>query len=153
MSGLVCVLCVLSRFSRVRPNATLWTVAHQAPLSLGFSRQEYWSGLPFPSWGDLPNPGIELVSPASPALTGFFYQWATCKACCCWSDSLWSHGLQHACPPCPLLGRAKKKGLRLSWAFMNSNFLSCRQELNWAGARQSPRWWSSGLEKKPKWFY
>ena len=43
---------------------TPWTVARQAPLSLGFSRQEYWSGLPFPSPGDLPNPGIEPRSPA-----------------------------------------------------------------------------------------
>ena len=50
--------------SRVRLFATPWTVAHQAPLSMGFSRQEYWSGLPFPSPGDLPNPGIELGSPA-----------------------------------------------------------------------------------------
>ena len=41
-----------------------WTVAHQAPPSMGFSRQEYWSGLPFPSPGDLPDPGIEPVSPA-----------------------------------------------------------------------------------------
>ena len=40
------------------------TVAHQAPLSMGFSRQEYWSGLPFPSSGDLPDPGIEPTSPA-----------------------------------------------------------------------------------------
>jgi len=39
--------------------ATLWTVAHQAPLSMGFSREEYWSGLPFPSPGDFPDPGIE----------------------------------------------------------------------------------------------
>ena len=45
--------------SRVRRFVTLWTVAHQAPLSLGFSRQEYWSGLPFPSPGDVPDPGIE----------------------------------------------------------------------------------------------
>ena len=44
--------------------ATPWTAAHQAPPSMGFSRQEYWSGLPFPSPGDLPNPGIELRSPA-----------------------------------------------------------------------------------------
>ena len=44
--------------------ATPWTVARQAPLSMGFSRQEYWSGLPFPSPGDLPNPGIEPRSPA-----------------------------------------------------------------------------------------
>ena len=45
--------------------ATSWTVAHQAPLSMGFSRQEYWSGLPFLPPGDLPDPGVEPVSPAS----------------------------------------------------------------------------------------
>ena len=50
--------------SRVQLFATLWTVAPQAPLSMGFSRQEYWSGLPFPSPGDLPDPGIEPGSPA-----------------------------------------------------------------------------------------
>ena len=44
--------------------ATLWTVAHQAPLSMEFPKQEYWSGLPFPSPRDLSNPGIETVSPA-----------------------------------------------------------------------------------------
>ena len=50
--------------SRVQLFVTPWTVAHQAPLPMGFSRQEYWSGLPFPSPGDLPDPGIELRSPA-----------------------------------------------------------------------------------------
>ena len=50
--------------SRVQLFATPWAVAYQAPLSRGFSRQEYWSGLPFPSSGDLPNPGIEPRSPA-----------------------------------------------------------------------------------------
>ena len=55
--------CVLSHFSHVRLFATLWTVAHQASLSMGFSRQEYWSGLPCPPLGDLPNPGIEPRSP------------------------------------------------------------------------------------------
>ena len=50
--------------SRVRLFATPWTVAYQAPLSVGFSRQEYWSGLPFPSPGDLPNPAIKPGSPA-----------------------------------------------------------------------------------------
>ena len=50
--------------SRVRLFATPWTAAYQAPLSMGFSRQQYWSGLPFPSPGDLPNPGIEPGSPA-----------------------------------------------------------------------------------------
>ena len=49
--------------SRVRLFATPWTVTYQAPPSMGFSRQEYWSGLPFPSPGDLPNPGIEPGSP------------------------------------------------------------------------------------------
>ena len=49
--------------SSVRLFATPWTVAHQASPSMGFSRQEYWSGLPFPSPGDLPNPGIEPRSP------------------------------------------------------------------------------------------
>ena len=48
--------------SHVRLFVTPWTVASQAPLSMGFSRQEYWSGLPFPSPGDLPNPGIEARS-------------------------------------------------------------------------------------------
>ena len=43
---------------------TPWTVAHQAPLSMGFSRKEYWSGLPFPSPGDLPDPGIKPRSPS-----------------------------------------------------------------------------------------
>ena len=54
--------------SRVRLFATPWSIAHQAPLSMGFSREEYWSGLPFPSPGDLPNPGIE---PRSPALQAY----------------------------------------------------------------------------------
>ena len=49
--------------SHVQLFATLWTVAHQAPPSKGFSRQEYWSGSPFPSPGDLPDPGIEPKSP------------------------------------------------------------------------------------------
>ena len=48
--------------------ATPWTVAHQAPPSMGFSRQEYWRGFPFPSPGDIPNPWIEPESPLSPAL-------------------------------------------------------------------------------------
>ena len=52
---------------------TLWTGAHQAPLSLGFSRQEYWSGLPFSSPGDLPDPGIKPATLMSPALAGGFF--------------------------------------------------------------------------------
>jgi len=52
---------------------TLWTRACQAPLSMGFSRQEYWSGLPCPPPGDLPNPGLEPTSLKSPALAGRFF--------------------------------------------------------------------------------
>ena len=59
-----------SCFSRVQPCATLWTVAHQAPLSMGLSRQEYWSGLPCPPPGGLPNSGIEPEAPVSLALAG-----------------------------------------------------------------------------------
>ena len=65
ISSFLCV-CVYSVMS---DSVTLWTVAHQHPLSMEFYRQESWSGLPFPSPGDLPNPGIE---PTSPALAGGF---------------------------------------------------------------------------------
>ena len=58
--GMLVLSCSVSSDS----SATPWTVAHQAPLSMGFPRQEYWSGLPFPSPGDLPNPGIKLRSSA-----------------------------------------------------------------------------------------
>ena len=54
----------MKSLSRVQLFGTPWTVAYQAPLSMGFSRQKYWSGLPFPSPGDLPDPGIEPGSPA-----------------------------------------------------------------------------------------
>ena len=56
---------MLSCFSRAQLFVTLWTVARQASLPMGFSRQEYWSGLPFPSPGHLPHPGIEPRSPTS----------------------------------------------------------------------------------------
>ena len=59
---------VLSRFSHVRLFATPWTVARQAPLPMGFSRQEYRNGFPYPPAADLPDPGIEPLSPVSPAL-------------------------------------------------------------------------------------
>ena len=64
---------VLSRFNHVRLFVTLWTVACQAALSMGFSRQEYWSRLPFPTPGDLPDPGIEPTSLVSSALAGGFF--------------------------------------------------------------------------------
>ena len=65
----VCV-CVCWSLSRVLLFVTPWTVARQAPLSMEFSRQEYWMGLPFPSPRDLPDPGTD---PVSPALAGRFF--------------------------------------------------------------------------------
>ena len=69
----VSLICVLSRFSRVRHPATLWTVACQAPLSMGFSRQAYWSGFPGPSPGDSPTPGIDLVFHYVSCIAGGFF--------------------------------------------------------------------------------
>ena len=68
---------MLSCFSRVRLSTTLGTVAHQAPLSMGFSRQEHWSGLLCPPLGDLPDPGIQPASFVSPALAGVFFTTST----------------------------------------------------------------------------
>ena len=74
--------CMISRFICVPLFVIPWIVAHQVPLSKGFSRQEYWSGLPFPSSGDLPDARIEPMSLASPALAGRFF---TTSATCGWS--------------------------------------------------------------------
>ena len=78
-------LCMLSCFSLVQLFATPWTVTRQSPLSVGFPRQEYWSGLPSLLSGDLPDPRIELASHASPALTGRFFTtsatWESCSSC------------------------------------------------------------------------
>ena len=65
-----CCACVLSHAPL---SVTPWTVPCQAPLSVGFSRQEYWSGLPFSSPEDRPHPGIKLMSPVAPALAGKFF--------------------------------------------------------------------------------
>ena len=86
--------CVLSHFSHAWLFATPWTVAPQALLSMGFSRQEYWSGVPFPSPGDLPDPGIE---PRSPALE---------------ADTLTSEPPGKRCAN----GKCIQKGRRVSWA-------------------------------------
>ena len=65
--------CMLSCFSRVLLFVTPWTVAHQFPLSVGFSRQKYWSGLPCPPPRDLPDPGIKPASLMSPALASSLF--------------------------------------------------------------------------------
>ena len=64
------IVVVVQLLDQVQLFVTPWTVVHQAPLSMGFPRQEYWSGLPFPSPGDLPGPGIE---PIFPTLTSEFF--------------------------------------------------------------------------------
>ena len=102
--------CILSHFSNVQLFETLWTIAYQTLLSMGFPRQYYWSGLPFPSLGDLPDPGIEPTSLRSPALAGKFftlvppgeYQFSSVQfSLLAVSDCLQPHESQHARPPCP----------------------------------------------------
>ena len=65
----MCV-CALKLLSWVQLFMAPWTMAHQAPLPMEFSKQKYWSGLPFPSPGDFPNPGIKPMSLESPVLAG-----------------------------------------------------------------------------------
>ena len=107
----VCSLCLCFHWSEVKLLShvwlfeTLWTVAYQAPPSMRFSKQEYWSGLPFPSPGELPNPGIEPGSaalqadssqsapPGKPVATPLLLLLFSHSVV---SDSLQSHGLQHA---------------------------------------------------------
>ena len=108
-------ICLKSNFSDNQWCVTFYdsqTVAHQTPLSMGFSRQEYRRGLPFPTPGDLPDPGIE---PMSPALRGRFFTTSATREALCFtfqsvqlsfsvmSDSLRPHGLQHARLPHPSL--------------------------------------------------
>ena len=86
--------------SCVRLFVALWAVAYQASLSMGFSRQEYWSGLPFPSPGDCPYPGIEPASLSSPASAGgFFTTSATWEAQEPQGESNWSPGNANAVAP------------------------------------------------------
>ena len=97
---------------------TPWTVARQAPLSLEFPRQEYWSGLPFPSSGDLPDPGIKPTSHMSPALAGGFFTIST----------TWEAPLRWHCPNSVLSLTPSETNLTLnfSWRFFSSQlFFSC----------------------------
>ena len=101
-------VCVLGHPVVSDSFATPWTVARQAPLPMGFSRQEYWSGWPFPPPGDLPNPGIKPTSLMSPVRAGGFFTtsttWETLSSLFSRpvvSDSSQPHEWQHARPPCP----------------------------------------------------
>ena len=75
---IIYIVCMLSHFSRVWLFVTLCTIASQAPLSRGFSRQGYWSGLPCPPPGDLPDPEIKPTSLTPLALAGVFFAMSTC---------------------------------------------------------------------------
>ena len=105
-----------SHFSRIQLFSTIWTVAHQAPLCMGFSRQEYWSGLPCPPPGDLPDSGIKPVSLTSSALAGGFFTTRTTGEALLW-------GVHVNKPLC---------------VFLLLIFLSLWR-MRWAGLTQEPR--------------
>ena len=91
-------LCVCAKLLQLCLNVTLWTIAHQAPLSMGFSRQEYWGGLPFPTPGYLLDPGIEPMFLESPTLTGgFLHNSAT------WETPIPHEGEGEVTQSCPTL--------------------------------------------------
>ena len=105
-------VCVLNYFGHVQFLVTLWTVAHQVPLSMGFSRQGYWSRLPCPPPEGLPNPGIKPMFLLSPALACGLFTLLYLRSSLILissvqfshsvvSDSLWPHESQHARPLCP----------------------------------------------------
>ena len=123
--------------SRVWLFAAPWTIARQAPLSVGFSRQEYWSGFPCPPPGDLPDPGMEPASLMSPALAGgFFTTGAAWGACCASKEPHRSRcellggamGLNggpwwpEAVPLTAALGRKTKAAGSCHWQFFSISF-------------------------------
>ena len=116
---------VLNRFSHIGLFATLWTIARQAPLSMGFSRQEYWSGLPCPPPGDFSHPGIKPEFPVTPAVQVDSLpaeplgkpKWYLCCCCCCCSvasvvsDSVRPHRQQSTRLPRPWDSPGKNTGV------------------------------------------
>ena len=124
---LCCVYaCVLSHFSYVRCFLKLWTLPCQAPLSMGFSRQEYWSGLPCPPPGDLPDPGTEPISLMSPALAGrFFTTSTTVEALVLYSCVKIWHKY------CLELYLEPEEGLNLALIFILANMFFSWQSTHW----------------------
>ena len=90
--------CTLSHFSHVQLYVTLWTVACQAPQSMGFSRQEYWSGLPCPPPGNLLNSGVESMPLMPPELAGVFFTTNTT-----WEGQLHGTAAAKSLQSCPTL--------------------------------------------------
>ena len=103
---------VLSGFSHIQLCVTPWTAPHQAPLSMGFFRQEYWSGLPCPPPGDLPDPEIEPISPSSPACRqGRHLNPRACSHVGIWGWAQISSVLHSAfCKPCLFLLAVSLRG-------------------------------------------
>ena len=119
-------LCVCAQLlSRVWLFVTPWTVACQASLSMGFSRQEYCSGFPFPSPLDLPDPGIKPESPVSPALAGwFFYHRATWEAI--FFCLVKTYSLCKTFPICYLFGE-----IFLDFLFIREYLIYCQHPFNY----------------------
>ena len=139
---------------------TPWTTACQASLSMGFPRQMYWSWLPFPSAGDLPDPGIQAESLSPAWASGFFttdpcgrpllLHWVQFSHSAL-SNSLWPHELQHARPPCPLpTPGVHPNPCPLSWWWhqtISSSvilFSSCLQSFPVSGSIQMSQFFTSG---------
>ena len=149
--------CVLSR---VWLTVTLWTVAQQAPLSMAFSRQEYWTRLPSLLPGDLPDSGIEPTSAAVPAsqadslLPSYWRIPLLCSSVqfsrSVVSDSLQSHGLQHSRPPCPSTPGVYSNSSPLSWwchptiSSFVVPFSSCLQSFPGSGSFPMNQFFASG---------
>ena len=139
LSILYIIVCawVLSCFSLVQLCATLWTVAHQALLSMGVSRQEYWSGLPCPPPGDLPDPGIKPESLMSPALAGRFFT----------ASTTWEASLQLLISNCQSFSTPQPSLVDVwfliqvkSWAVEELHFSTYRHLGPW-----EPSWWTRSL--------
>ena len=138
-------LYVVQLLGHVPLFAALWTVAHQASLSMDFSRQEYWSELPWPPPGAFPDPGIEPTSLTSPALLAdtlllshrgeaqHIAHYVIIQFSSVMSDSLRPHGLQHTRLPCPSPApEACSNSCPSSWSCSVIPFSSCLQSfLHW----------------------
>ena len=137
--------------NRVRLLETPWTVAHQAPPSMGFSRQEYWNGLPFPSPGDLPDPVVEPGSPTLQADT--FTIWATREACI-WVESsvtgrTSSYEAMRKSRGNP--SRWRKQQMKVLWDRKTTPYLLGPRSLGIMALAGHSQTMSTGQSKKPYW--
>ena len=116
-------------------SVTLRTVVHQAPLSMGFSRQEYWSGLPCPPPGDLPGPGIEPTSLMSPALAGRFFTTSTTWKAPQVAISFGKKKITMA----NLLNSFRSMRLKCKSYLFTSEDRKCKFKMNWTAAKSLTR--------------